>query len=266
MTELDPAVTTRDAERRLVCGYPKTGRTWLRFMMANALAEEHGLGIDIDLNNVYSVVPNEETGAINGQPTFAYGGSVPKIEMSHRRYQEGEATGSRLVFMTRDPRDIMVSHWLHDSLQVKIFDGSLREYVRDPGRGISAFLGHLESWAPHLEHNQIVAYEEMCRSPREVVTKIFQTLGVTISDGSVEHAVSQGEIGRMRQIEIDSGIAGHDYDRSNPEARRIRAGKIGGFIQYLEEADLSFIDSAITKASEPTQLVIATTPYPVTYA
>ena len=50
MTELDPAVTTRDAERRLVCGYPKTGRTWLRFMMANALAEDHGLGIDIDLN------------------------------------------------------------------------------------------------------------------------------------------------------------------------------------------------------------------------
>ncbi len=264
MTETDKSITTAHNGRRFVCGYPKTGRTWLRFMMANALSEEYRLGVDVDLKNVYGIIPNEVTEAISGQPSFTYDCLVPRIEMSHRRYQGEQFADSLTVFMMRDPRDIMVSHWLHDSLQVKIFGGGLHEYVHNPDRGINAFLTHLESWAPQLTHEQIVTYEQMQRDPYKVVAQVFEILEVPVSTQSVEYAVIQGEIGRMRQIEIDSGIAGHDYDRSNPEARRVRAGKIGGFVQYLAEADLSFIDAAIQNTSKAAQLLIAATPYPIT--
>ena len=254
-------VESKDSENGLVCGYPKTGRTWLRFMMAHALSDEYSLDLDINLNNVYSVIPNQESETITGQPAFLYEGVIPKIEMTHKPYKEDAFSNTNMVFMTRDPRDILVSHWLHDSLQVKLFESGLSEYVRDPQRGINAFLSHLESWSTHISADQVVSYEGMRKSPERVVTTIFKQLGVQVSNDSIGRAVSKSEISRMRRIEIASGIAGHNYDRSNPEARRVRNGKVGGFVEYLNRDDLTYIDDSISNASESAKLIIATTPY-----
>ena len=249
-----------NVERRLVCGYPKTGRTWLRFMMANALSEQYELDADINLNNVYKIVPNENQGVIDGQPAFGFNGDIPKVEMSHRKYSP-EFEHSRLVFMTRDPRDIMVSHWFHDTLQVNIYEGTLNQYVRDENKGIAAFLGHLESWAPHLEDSQVVTYEDMRRSPHSAVSYIFERLGIHVGDENIEKAVARGEIRRMQRLETEYGIAGHDYDRSDPDARRIRAGKIGGYVRYLSDYDQIYIDNAINAATDAAQRIIAMTAY-----
>lgn len=263
MKELPEFIASDVHESRLICGYPKTGRTWLRFMMANALSEEFELGLDVDLNNVYSLIPNEATTTIEGQPTFSYEGLLPKIEMSHKPHQDHNLEISRTIFMTRDPRDIMVSHWLHDTNQVKIFNGSVSDHIRDSSCGITAFLDHLEGWSPHLASDQVVTYEAMRKDPAEVVSLIFKKLDVVVSDDSIEYAVYQGEIDRMRKIEISTGIAGHEYDRSDPDARRIRKGRIGGYVDYLNEGDLTFIDDAIKQTSKASLLIIAKTPYDV---
>ena len=39
----------------------------------------------------------------------------------------------------------------------------------------------------------------------------------------------------MKNIEIIDGIAQHNHDRSNQEARRLRKGKIGGYLDYLDK-------------------------------
>lgn len=260
--ELTENLPTKN-EKRLVCGFPKTGRTWLRFMLANALSVEYGLGVDIDLNNVYSLVPNEQSGTLPGQPSFDFEDVIPKIEMSHSKYRKEYET-DRLVFMTRDPRDIIVSHWLHDTLQVKIYDGTLGDYVRSPNRGIGAYLDHLESWAPNISNEQVITYEGMRKYPRATVSDVFGQLGIEVSGQSVDTAVGLGDIRRMRNLELKTGIAGHDYDRSNPEARRVRAGRIGGYINYLTQDDLAYIDYAVSRSSPEAARIIHLTPYTTT--
>ena len=53
-----PVIVNVGQERdRFVCGYPKTGRTWLRYMIANYLTGVYGIDVDITLANIYSVMP-----------------------------------------------------------------------------------------------------------------------------------------------------------------------------------------------------------------
>ena len=41
----------------------------------------------------------------------------------------------------------------------------------------------------------------------------------------------------MLATELRCGIRGYDYDRGDPEARRVRRGRIGGYRDYLSPAD-----------------------------
>ncbi len=256
---LETAATDEGA--RFVCGYPKTGRTWLRFMLANALNDTYGLGLDVDLSNAYSVVPNESVEQMKGQPDFAYTGVAPKVQMSHRKYDAERYESADLAFLTRDPRDVMVSHWMHDKNQVHLFSGSLSEYVHSPGHGIVRFLDHLETWAPHLGPDQVITYETMRTNTVETLGRIGGNIAIPFSEATLSVAALKGQIDRMRGIEITNGIAGQHYDRSNPDARRVRIGKIGGFTEHLQEGDITYIHDAVMDASPEVQAIIGLTPY-----
>jgi hypothetical protein len=258
---VNPSPETTGSNELFVCGYPKTGRTWLRYMLANTLVEHFDLGVEVDLNNVYSIIPNDEVAQIDGQPDFAFEGVLPRIQMSHKPYDPQLHEDARLAFLTRDPRDIMVSHWLHDRNQVHLFNGDLPEYVKDPNRGIAAFILHIESWAPHLSKDQIKTYESMRAEPARALGDILSVLGVHVSEVAIQKAVELGEINKMRKVEASKGIAGQSYDKSNPEARRVRRGKVGGFSDYLSPEDLSYIDASLGQISDEAKKIIAMTPY-----
>ena len=46
----------------------------------------------------------------------------------------------------------------------------------------------------------------------------------------------------MQRIEIKSGIVDHEYDRHNMDSRRMRKGKIGKYIEHLDQEDVQDID------------------------
>lgn len=251
-----PNTPNHTQENLMVCGYPKTGRTWLRFMLACSLAEQYELGVSVTLSNAYSIVPNDAVEIMPGQPDFTYHNVIPKIEMSHRPYTSEVHDDSNLVFLTRDPRDIMVSHWLHDKNQVRLFSGDLHSYVREPSRGIAAFLSHLEGWAPKLSSTQVIAYEAMRENPFLTLGRVCTKFGLKISDTTLFHAVEKSSMAEMQQMELRDGIAGLSYDRTNPEARRVRRGKVGGFVDYLNSQDINYINSAIESSSRTAKNII----------
>ena len=252
---------TQDEEHRLVAGYPKTGRTWVRYMLASALVEHYDLDLDVNLNNVYNIVPNDEAGRVPGQPAYAYDGTVPKIEMTHQRYVESEHQYVMKIFLMRDPRDIMVSHWLHNQNQRHQFDGTLSDFIHDSKFGIDAFLDHLSSWAPKLNTKDVVTYENMRSNPVGALKRIIDTLKVPISASEAAAAVSASSMDNMRQKEIQHGIAGHVYDKANPEALRVRRGKVGGFVDYMLPQDEEYIHERIASSEPPTKAVIDLTAY-----
>lgn len=77
----------------------------------------------------------------------------------------------------------------------------------------------------------------------------------------MEYAIAQSEIERMRKKEKERGIAGHRYDRTDPDALRIRRGVVGGFVDYLNPTDEKYIYDRIQLASSRAIGVLALTGY-----
>lgn len=244
---------------RFVCGYPKTGRTWLRYMLANYLVDIGNIDIDLTLNNVYSVVPNEPTEMVLGQDHFMYDGLIPKVVMSHSQNKPAFSKG-KLVFLTRDPRDIMVSHWLHNRNHVFKFSGSISEFIISE-QGIEAYSRHLDGWSGSLQSSQVLTYESMLDNPLRTLSRALEILGIYVNLRKAENAVENSQFKRMQEIEISHGIAGHLYDRSNPEARRVRKGLVGGFIDYLNADDIKFIDQRLQRCNNLSKAIISLTSY-----
>lgn len=259
-TELQPDIPD---EVNLICGYPKTGRTWLRFMLAGSIADHYDLGIDVDLTNAYSIVPNSGGEVIPGQPDFSQIDDLPRIEMSHAAYSDEQHGNANILFLTRDPRDIMVSHWLHNTRQIKQSSQGLTEFVRNPATGVDAFLRHLEGWSPHLGDEQVITYESMRLDPIGILKRVTSRFGLPITDSETSRAVESASMEAMRRKEVERGIAGHQslYDRNDPEARRVRRGKVGGFTDYLTLEDEVFIRERVASSNDRTKGIIALTGY-----
>ncbi len=245
---------------RFVCGYPKTGRTWLRYMIANYLTGVYGIDVDITLANIYSVVPNDSNELIPGQQTFTFSRVMPKIIMSHASH-EPRFDDSRLIFLTRDPRDVMVSHWLHHKHQRATFNGSVSEFITNLGLGINAFCEHLDSWSPHLNTEQVVSYETMRDKTEEKFGHVLDVLGINVDTSRISSVVLASSFERMRRVEMAHGIAGHDYDRLDPEALRVRRGEVGGYQEYLSDGDIQFIDHRVSACTAASKAILELTAY-----
>lgn len=90
----------RQAAKRADCllaSYPKSGRTWLRYIMSNYLNEAHRVGADIDMTTTFKLVPNFDLDMKRGVPAFESDPStsdIPMVLVTHLRH-------NRLLFQKR---------------------------------------------------------------------------------------------------------------------------------------------------------------------
>ena len=255
---------SRPAQRALICSYPKSGRTWLRYMLAHVLVTHFALDTKLDLATMYSVVPNDDLDVDRGWPGYRSLGVLPSVATSHERYDERLHGGCPIVFLVRDPRDVVVSYWFHRSRHMRRFTGELSAFVRDPRYGIADMLAHLETWAAAAERERmlIVSYEEMKADAASSLRRICDSFEISVSDDTVRGAAAAGEFGRMREMELETAVGGYSYDRGDDSALRVRRGTVHGFSDYLGSAEEEIIRSHIAGASHRVQKILDRPGYP----
>ena len=163
---LVPALAHADA---FIASYPKSGRTWLRFILANYLNDRFDLGLRVDLQSMFRVLPNDGLSAERGLPAFTFRDipGMPLVVVSHARYQRGSFKRKGIIFLLRDPRDLMVSSYFHQTGHKHRFAGGLSEFLRDPELGLADYVGYLNCWARALsEHRHLlIGYEQLSSDP-----------------------------------------------------------------------------------------------------
>ena len=123
--------------------YRKSGRTWFRFILANYFSSIYGLGIKVDLHNQFAVVPNFDFDAVRGIPSFKaknWPAAMPLIPVSHHPYDSIFFRRRRVIFMIRDPRDVMVSAYFHETRHKHRFSGDMSTFLQDRKLGIPAWV------------------------------------------------------------------------------------------------------------------------------
>lgn len=236
--------------------YPKSGRTWLRYLLSCYFAESAALGFEPDLTSTFSVLPNFDRDPVRGVDAFVGRNAkaeLPLILVSHLPYRSQLFLDRPALFLVRDPRDVIVSAYFHATRHKKSFSGDMDAFLSEDRYGLGALIAYLNGWAEGLKSrpHHIISYEAMLADPRQAVMQILAFLHMEPQEAVLDRAIAAAQFDRMRDKERDGGIPGHDYDRNDAQSMRMRSGKAGTFGQWLDDRQASLIVDRCSRELSP---------------
>lgn len=236
--------------------YPKSGRTWFRFVLSNYFANAFNLGIEVDLHSMFKVLPNFDRDPVRGLPAFAFGElqpDMPLIPVSHFGYQRRLFLNRPVIFMVRDPRDVIVSSYFHATRQKLSFQGDMWQFIVDRQRGLPALVQYLNSWSMGVANRKtyVLSYENLTSDTFEETAKVLSFLGCKVKLPELAKAVDASRFSSMKRQELSMGLPSHDYDRSDEESLRMRRGQVGGFAAYLDSEQIRLIEETCFRKLRP---------------
>ncbi|PHV65589.1 sulfotransferase domain-containing protein [Williamsia muralis] len=237
-----------------ICSYPKTGRTWIRFMLAEYFSLSYDLNVDVNLLNVYTLIPNIDTN-VHGRGRDSIRAELrerQKVGMQHSWSDSRFMKSNDTVVLVRGFEDTLVSHWMHARFHYQAEGRSISEFIRSADTGLPQIRLFAEYWAPRFDDPNVsfVSYEAMISRPLETFEFLLAALGVPVERQIAQQAVEKSTFERMQRIEVEEGMLGIRYDRSNPEALRVRKGIVGGFREVLSPHDCTYIAAEVAKSEE----------------
>ena len=245
-----------------VISYPKSGRTWLRVLLAKALCLHYGFGEKhlLDTPELTETAGVLRTDFHHDQTELGAYLDYMSLPEDKRVYRD-----KKVVFLARDPRDVLVSGYfeatrrsfLFDGNPVK-FDGSLSEFVRSPVFGARKLAVFYEIWARNQAMPKrflLIRYEQLHAHPQELLREVLRFLGAgMVGQEHIAEAVAYASFENMRRLERANVF--HDPrlqpgNLSESESYKVRRGVVGGFVDYLPEADIAYIDHEFALRRSP---------------
>jgi hypothetical protein len=225
-------VLVRYRHRRLtpddvvLAAYPKSGSTWLRFVLAGALS-----GRDMNFDVIRTVSPpvgNQRKGPkiINGRGRLVKSHEVPTFVPPRSRHP-------RVICLVRDGRDVAVSRFHHlrrwegipddfDAYFQRLLDGSVR---------YGSWQEHVRRWMNYVAQApspaMIVRYEDLLERPVETLLDVNAHCQLGLEEQALADALSANTPERMRNKEASSRLL--DSHGSAPTTPFVRSAKAGGW-------------------------------------
>jgi hypothetical protein len=203
----------------VVVSTPKSGRTWLRYMLDR-------LGLHV-------------------QYTHAFG-----------RLEVPKDLPPRLILLHRDPRDTVVSAWYQHCKRRRDYSGDLSSFLRDPALGIEQRILFNLFWAEQAfaRGGCVISYEALHADTATELARVARFVGGCDPDPAcITAAVESGAFEQMRALEA-SGVGAALYgnalrpvDPSDPESYKTREGKVGGWVSHFDACEAAFADELIQR-------------------
>lgn len=225
----------------LCVSYPKSGRTWLRAMLAE-------LGVQMKFTHL-------DTGADDR----SWGKRFDRLA-------QPESRAERTVFLHRDPRDVVTSFFYEMTRRQKpplghrlryLASGrwpprTMASFVRSPRFGIEKTVvfnlrcaAQLDAWT--------VSYEEMRAEPVTGLAGILSYLGEDVSPDRIAGVVEANSFSRMKEMEARGeaprALAGRlgATDPGDPNSFKVRKGKIGGWRDEMDAETQAFANEVLER-------------------
>lgn len=237
----------------LFLSYPKSGRTWVRFLVDAYLADLHGIRV----SNVFEVERRLDprwriewehlTGAMIQLLPYD---RVGEVDRSH-------LAGRPCVYLSRDPYATLASAFFQARDRVKVFQGTPSEFVRSPlfgARKLATFYALVESLRECFALFVPLTYESFQEDPAAGLRTVLEALGAEIDPERIGKAVALGGFENLRRLGRTAEYAGTPIapvDSDNPASDKIRRGGDGGWRELFSEEDVRYIAEALITATRP---------------
>jgi hypothetical protein len=221
--------------------YPKSGNTWTRFLVANLIHQHE----PVTFANIENIVPD------NVKNTRKQLARIPRprIVKSHEYF---DCRYKKVIYIVRDPRDIVVSYY-HYQLKTRVIkDGfPLDQYVPRFLRGeVDAYASWNEnvvSWlATRGSSNNFLflRYEDMMQEPVRELRKIAAFLGLRRTEAELAQAIERSSADRMRDLEKKQADVWINTKKTRKDIPFVRTAKSGGWRESLPPHLVAEIESA----------------------
>ena len=216
--------------------FPKSGVTWLTFLIANTNILLNNDRRSVTFFNVNDFVPDVQVVSHFGASALAIPGyRCFKSHSSYiRRYR-------KVFYLVRDPRHVMVSYWAFLT-GLGWWRGSLEDLIRSRKFGIKAWCAHVGGWldgADAAASFVLVRYEDLVANTRHELARLYQLLGLPVDDQILSIAIERSGIDRMREAEAAFN-SGHPALR---DLEFVRRGRPGGSRHALPDELRRLIES-----------------------
>jgi hypothetical protein len=220
-----------------IAGYPRSGTTWLRFMLYEILS-----GMDTEFESVNEAIP--EVGQKHtGMPLLRGGGRLLK---THELYRPDYR---RAVYIARDVRDVAVSEYFYLTMKRYIpaqeFDRFLAEFLRHRVNTFGSWIAHVDSWLEAMERQQVellvVKYEQLLEQKQAELERIVSFLGLEVDRGRIRAAIEHNSKEGMRRKEDHARKT--IFKSFRDDIRFVRKAQAGGWRETITEPQLAAIES-----------------------
>ncbi len=268
---LDRWLRGREEMRRIeaadmVCvSFGKSGRTWLRVMLSRFLQVRLGLPASamLEFDNLHK-----------------RDARAPKVYFSHGNYVR-DYTGAwrsvapfkdaRVVLLVRDPRDVAVSQYFQWRFRMRPWKKVLNDYpaaedlsvfdflMRAEGGLLPRVVDFLEIWEAgrsQVRDLLVVRYEDMRADAARELRRVLEFMQQNPKDEEIAEAVAFGSLDNMRRLEEQGskGFLGRRMkpgSADNPQSFKTRRGKVGGWRDYVSEAEEAEIEAFMRARPRP---------------
>ena len=222
--------------------YPKSGNTWIRFLIANLqYPEKHP-----DFTNINQLVPDYEAHSkrsLNRLPR-------PRTLKSHQYF---DPRYHKVLYIVRDPRDVVLAEY-HFGIKQRLHgeEYPLAHYVsrflaNDTGHTYGSWFDHVASWYFTRRDDPaflLVRYESLHTQPVIEMERIAMFLGVDPDPERLNFAIEQSTGARMRELEKKQMHVFSSTKDTRPDLPYIRVAKAGGWRANLPRDCVARIESA----------------------
>ena len=215
-----------DIKRQFI-SYPKSGRTWIRYILSR-------LGVEKKI--------------VFHHDTFEYNdGSKPPPQLDFSIRLQKVKNIDKIVYLARDPRDIMVSLFFQITGRFRdffSFNGSISEFIRDDYFGAKNLKLFRDQWDAISSSGYAlkVTYEDCHSDLLGVMRSILEYYEIDYSEENLTLAISDATFSKMREVEQHRTFE-LPWLRPRNSSFKMRKGIIGGFHDHLGLDDILYLNN-----------------------
>jgi len=237
--------------------YPKCGRTWVNMFVTRYLYSEKAVASGKLEEHIRLNSHGVKMNLLITHDDFPH-----QIPWTALHPDKSAYRGKRVVFLVRDPRDVVVSYYFQYTKRGAkeegkgTFTGTLSDFVRQEIGGIKSTVGFFNIWAGNREkpaHFMALRYEDLRANPDKEFKRLLDFLGMPdLGRAALDDALEYSSFENMQRLERSGAVKSrqlapplHRDGDDDPEGFKVRRGIVGGYKDYLSADDQRFLDEYI---------------------
>ncbi len=210
-----------------IAGYPKSGNTWLKTLIASILLETSTSRLTPTLVN--EVIPD-----VHGKKYYKRYFPITFFKTHHLP----QPNYKKVIHLVRDGRDAMVSYYKMESHKTSNDSITLEDMVKNGERLFpSKWFYHTRKWIENPFNSEIlvVKYEDLKENPFNELKRICSFSNLKIEDDLLSKIIKQNEIDSMRNRFSKYGVENEKMFKNNDISLFFRKGNIGDYKKEMSE-------------------------------